>query len=350
MAKFAHKLRTMTGRQWMDLLVQNAIYLVILAIILTIIILDPRFLSLRVLENILTQSSVRLILALGVAGIIILQGTDLSLGRMVGLAAVISASLLQRQDYAGRFYPNLETVPVLLPMLAAIFGTVLFSAISGWVVAQFKIHPFLATLGMMTVLYGVIQIYFDMGAGGAQPIGGHDRFYTAISTGRLVEFSAGGTRVGIPYLVLIAATVSLVIWVIWNKTVFGKNMYAVGGNPDAAKVSGVNVMGTTIMVYVMAGILYGIGGYLEAARIGSANPSTGFGYELDAIAACVVGGISFSGGIGKVSGAIAGVLMFTIISYGMTFVGLEQYYQYIIKGVIIVVAVALDTKKYLRRV
>ena len=109
-------------------------------------------------------------------------------------------------------------------------------------------------------------------------------------------------------------------------------------------------MGTTIWVYVMAGALYGIGGYLEAARIGSANPSTGFGYELDAIAACVVGGISFSGGIGKVSGAVAGVLMFTIISYGMTFVGLDQYYQYIIKGVIIIAAVALDTRKYLIKV
>lgn len=344
------KIRKMTGRDWLDFLVQNAIYLVILGIIAAIIIMDPRFLSLKVLENVLTQSAVRLILALGVAGIIILQGTDLSLGRMVGFAAVISASLLQRPDYAGKFYPNLESMPLLLPMLISIIACVIFSAISGWIVAKFKIHPFLSTMGMMTILYGVIQIYFDLGSGGAQPIGGHARAYTAMSTGRLVEFTIAGTKVGVPYLVLIAAFISLVIWVIWNKTTFGKNMYAVGGNPEAAKVSGVNVMGTTIMVYVMAGVLYGIGGYLEAARIGSANPSTGFGYELDAIAACVVGGISFSGGIGKVSGAVAGVLMFTIISYGMTFVGLEQYYQYIIKGVIIIAAVALDTKKYLRKV
>lgn len=341
---------SMSKRDWIDFLVQNAIYLVILALIAAIIIADPRFLSLRVLENVLTQSSVRLILALGVAGIIILQGTDLSLGRMVGLAAVVSASMLQRADYAGRFYPNLANMPILVPMLFAILACVIFSGINGWVVAQFKIHPFLATMGMMTILYGVIQIYFDLGEGGAQPIGGHDRAYTSLSTGRLVEFSVGGSKVGIPYIVLIAAAVSLVIWVIWNKTTFGKNMFAVGGNPEAAKVSGVNVMGTTIMVYVMAGVLYGIGGYLEAARIGSANPSTGFGYELDAIAACVVGGISFSGGIGKVSGAIAGVLMFTIISYGMTFVGLDQYYQYIIKGVIIIAAVALDTRKYLKKV
>jgi len=349
--KFSFKnIGKMTGRDWIDFLVQNAIYLVILALIAIIIIVDPRFLSLRVLENVLTQSSVRLILALGVAGIIILQGTDLSLGRMVGLAAVISASMLQRPDYAGRFYPNLEGMPILIPMLFAILACALFSAISGWTVAKFKIHPFLATLGMMTILYGVIQIYFDLGEGGAQPIGGHDRIYTALATGRLVEFSVGGSRVGIPYLVLIAAAVSVIIWVVWNKTTFGKNMYAVGGNPEAAKVSGVNVMGTTIMVYILAGVLYGVGGYLEAARIGSANPSTGFGYELDAIAACVVGGISFSGGIGKVSGAVAGVLMFTIISYGMTFIGLDQYYQYIIKGLIIIAAVALDTKKYLQKV
>ena len=149
--------------------------------------------------------------------------------------------------------------------------------------------------------------------------------------------------------VIIAAIISVFIWVLWNKTTFGKNMYAVGGNPEAAKVSGVNVMTTFLLVYILAGAMYGIGGFLEAARIGSANNGTGTGYELDAIAACVVGGISFSGGIGKVSGAIAGVLMFTIISYGMTFIGMDQYFQYIIKGIIIVAAVSLDTKKYLKK-
>ncbi len=343
-------IKTWNRQDWGDFFIRNAIYLVILALIAAIIIMEPKFLSLRVLENVLTQSAVRLILALGVAGIIILQGTDLSLGRMVGLAAVVSASMLQRADYAGKFYPGLENMPLLLPMIAAMAACVLFSAISGWVTAKFHIHPFLSTMGMMTILYGVIQIYFDFGSGGAQPIGGHLRAYTKIATGRFFEFSAGGAKVGVPYIVIIAAVVSMIIWLIWNKTTFGKNMYAVGGNPEAAKVSGVNVMTTTIMVYIMAGVLYGIGGYLEAARIGSANPSTGFGYELDAIAACVVGGISFSGGIGKVSGAVAGVLMFTIISYGMTFVGLDQYYQYIIKGVIIIAAVALDTRKYLKKV
>ena len=329
-----------TKAEWQELLINNAIIIVIFAIILFIIINEPAFVSLAVFKNILTQSSVRLILAFGVAGIIILQGTDLSLGRSVGFAAVISASMLQRPEYAAQFYPELLNVPLIVPMLIAIAVCAFFSAVNGWVVAKFQIHPFLATMGMMITLYGILSIYFASGAPGPQPIGGHDVRYTDLVI---------GSTLGIPNLVIFAAVVSFVIWVLWNKTTFGKNMYAVGGNPEAAKVSGVNVTKTTILVYVLAGVLYGIGGYLEAARIGSANNGTGFGYELDAIAACVVGGISFSGGIGKVSGAIAGVLMFTIISYGMTFMGLDMNYQYILKGIIIVAAVALDTKKYLKK-
>lgn len=329
-----------TKSQWQEILTNNAIYIVIFAIIIFIIIREPAFLSIAVFKNILTQSSVRLILAFGVGGIIILQGTDLSLGRMVGFAAVVAGSLLQRPDYANRFYPDLVQLPMFVPLLVVMIICAFFSGINGWVVAKFKIHPFLATMGMMITLYGILSIYFASGAPGPQPIGGFDDRYTNLVI---------GSTVGIPNLVIFAAVISLIVWILWNKTTFGKNMYAVGGNPEAAKVSGVNVLVTTILVFVFGGALYGVGGFLEAARIGSANNGTGFGYELDAIAACVVGGISFSGGIGTVSGAIVGVLMFTIISYGMTFVGLDMYYQYIIKGIIIVAAVALDTKKYLKK-
>ncbi len=334
------KVRSMTRQQWKDFFVNNAIYIVIFAIIMFIIIQEPSFVSVNVFRNILTQSSVRLILAFGVAGIIILQGTDLSLGRIVGFAAVISASFLQRPDYASRFYPDLPLLPLFVPLILACLVSAFFSGINGWVVAKFKIHPFLATLGMMITAYGVLSIYFASGAPGPQPIGGFDPRYT--------NFVVGST-LGIPNLVIYAAIMSVIVWILWNKTTFGKNLFAVGGNPEAAEVSGVNVMRTFITTYLLAGVLYGIGGFLEAARIGSANNGTGFGYELDAIAACVVGGISFSGGIGKVSGAIAGVLLFTIISYGMTFIGLDQYYQYIVKGIIIVAAVAMDTQKYLRK-
>jgi len=334
------KLGSMTAQKWRDFLINNGIYIVIFFIIAIIVISEPGFISIAVFRNILTQSSVRLILAFGVGGIIILQGTDLSLGRLVGFAAVISASLLQRADYASRFYPDLPALPLFVPLIIAMLVMALFSGINGWVVARFKIHPFLATLGMMITVYGILSIYFASGAPGPQPIGGYDDRYTE---------AVVGETLGVPNLVIYAAIVSALVWVLWNKTTFGKNLYAVGGNPEAAEVSGVNVTHTIVWVYILAGFLYGIGGFLEAARIGSANNGTGFGYELDAIAACVVGGISFSGGIGKVSGAIAGVLMFTIISYGMTFMGLDQYYQYIIKGVIIVVAVALDNQKYLKK-
>lgn len=323
-----------------DILVQNGILIAIVLIIVAIIIKSPGFLSIPVFRNILTQSAVRLILAFGVGGIIILQGTDLSLGRMVGFAAVISGSMLQSATYASRFYTNLPALPIWVPLLVSCAVIALFSGLNGWVVARFKIHPFLATLGMMITLYGILSIYFASGAPGPQPIGGFDDRYT--------NFVIGST-IGIPNLVIYAGIISVIVWILWNKTTFGKNMYAVGGNPEAAKVSGVNVSKTLILVFVLAGVLYGIGGFLEAARIGSANNGTGYGYELDAIAACVVGGISFSGGIGKVSGAITGVLMFTIISYGMTFIGMDQYFQYIIKGVIIVAAVALDAQKYLKK-
>jgi len=325
-----------------NFMVNNAIYFVILAFIIYVIISAPNFLSPTVIKNILTQSSVRLILAFGVGGIIILQGTDLSLGRMVGFAAIISASLLQAVTYGSRFYTDLPELPLILPLIIAILVTSFFSAINGFVVSVFKIHPFLATLGTSVALYGILSMYFASGDPGPQPIGGFDPRYTEFVVGRfyLLGFE-------IPKLIVYALLVTIIIWIIWNKTSFGKNMFAVGGNPEAAKISGVNIVKTTILVYILAGVLYGLGGFLEAARIGSASNGTGVNYELDAIAACVVGGISFSGGIGRVSGAVTGVLMFTIISYGMNFLGLDVFYQYIIKGVIIVAAVALDARKYI---
>ena len=127
---------------------------------------------------------------------------------------------------------------------------------------------------------------------------------------------------------------------------FGKNLFAVGGNPEAARVSGVNVAKTILTVYILSGVMYAIGGFLEAARIGSATNNLGNMYEMDAIAACVVGGVSFSGGVGKISGVVAGVIIFTLINYGLTYIGVNPYWQYIIKGLIIITAVAIDVLKY----
>jgi methyl-galactoside transport system permease protein len=325
-------------------LVDNVIYVVLILLVVGIIIASPDFLSVTNLINILSQSSSRIIIALGVAGILILAGTDLSAGRMVGLAAVISASLLQAGDYAYKMYPNLPELPLIVPILIAMAATGLISALNGVIVAKFHVPPFIATLGMMIGVYGLTSIYFDRPPYGAQPIGGLSESFTT--------FAQRGIPIGqyeLPYLVIYALITSIIIWVIWNKTQLGKNMYAIGGNPEAAKVSGVNVAKNIIIIYMIAGLLYGFSGTLEAGRVGSATNNTGNMYELDAIAACVVGGVSLSGGIGTVPGIVTGVLIFQIINYGLAFLGVSPYIQFIVKGLIIVVAVAFDMRKHAKK-
>ncbi|WP_163183239.1 galactose/methyl galactoside ABC transporter permease MglC [Neobacillus sedimentimangrovi] len=325
-------------------LFDNVIYVFLVLLVIGIIIASPDFLSMTNFINILSQSSSRIIIALGIAGILILGGTDLSAGRQVGLAAVISASLLQAGDYAYKMYPNLPELPLFVPILIAMVITGLFGTLNGWIVSKFHVPPFIATLGMMIGVYGITSIYFDRPPYGAQPIGGLSEAFTT--------FAQRGIKIGqyeFPYLIFYAVIVSILIWIIWNKTQLGKNMYAIGGNPEAAKVSGVNVAKNMIIIYMIAGLLYGFAGTLEAGRVGSATNNTGNMYELDAIAAAVVGGVSLSGGIGTVAGVITGVLIFQIINYGLAFLGVSPYIQFIVKGAIIVVAVAFDMRKHAKK-
>ncbi|OIK16506.1 galactoside ABC transporter permease MglC [Bacillus sp. MUM 116] len=325
-------------------LVNNVIYVFLILLVVGIVIASPDFLSVTNLINILSQSSSRIIIALGMAGILITAGTDLSAGRLVGLAAVVSASLLQASDYAYKMYPHLHELPLFVPILLAMVITGLIGGLNGVIVSKFHVPPFIATLGMMIGVYGITSIYFDRPPYGAQPIGGLSQKFTT--------FAQRGIPIGqyeIPYLVLYAIIVTGIIWVVWNKTTLGKNMFAIGGNPEAAKVSGVNVARNIIIIYMIAGILYGFSGTLEAGRVGSATNNTGNMYELDAIAACVVGGVSLSGGIGTVPGVITGVLIFQIINYGLAFLGVSPYIQFIVKGAIIIVAVAFDMRKHAKK-
>lgn len=325
-------------------LFDNVIYVFLILLVIGIVIASPDFLSVTNFINILSQSSSRIIIALGMAGILITAGTDLSAGRMVGLAAVVSASLLQASDYAYKMYPHLHELPLIVPILIAMVATGLIGAFNGVIVSKLHVPPFIATLGMMIIVYGLNSMYFDRPPYGAQPIGGLSQSFTT--------FAQKGIPIGqyqIPYLVLYAIVAIILIWVIWNKTQLGKNMYAIGGNPEAAKVSGVNVAKNIIIIYMIAGLLYGFSGTLEAGRVGSATNNTGNMYELDAIAACVVGGVSLSGGIGTVPGVITGVLIFQIINYGLAFLGVSPYIQYIVKGAIIVVAVAFDMRKHAKK-
>jgi methyl-galactoside transport system permease protein len=197
----------------------------------------------------------------------------------------------------------------------------------------------------MIIVYGLNSMYFDRPPFGAQPIGGLSKAFKNFAQGGLFPESV----FSVPYLIIYALIVTVIVWILWNKTRFGKNMYAIGGNPEAAAVSGVNVSKYLILVYVLAGALYGFAGALEAGRVGSATNNTGNMYEMDAIAACVVGGVSISGGVGTVPGVITGVLIFQVINYGLSFLGVSPYLQYIVKGLIIVSAVAVDIRKYLKK-
>ncbi|CAM4520267.1 galactose/methyl galactoside ABC transporter permease MglC [Paenibacillus macerans] len=324
---------------------ENAIYIVLAVLLIGIAVYDPSFIGLNTLRDILIQSSTRVIIALGVAFILITGGTDLSAGRMVGLTAVVSASMLQEADYARRFFPNLPELPLFVPVLIAIAVGLVFGLINGIIVSKFKVPPFIATLGTMVAIYGINSLYFDTEPNQSQPIGGLRGDFTTIGSGSLF----GNGNSSIPYIVLIAIAVCFIVWVLFNKTRLGKNMYAIGGNEQAAKVSGINVARNLILIYSIAGALYGLAGVLEAARTGGATNNYGNMYELDAIAACVVGGVSTTGGIGTVPGIMAGVLIFTVINYGLTFVGVGPYWQQIIKGAIIVAAVAFDMRKYASR-
>lgn len=320
----------------------KAIYLVLLTLVCAIAVINPRFLATDTFINIIQQSSTRLIIAMGMSFVIIgTGGVDLSACRVVGMTAVISASMLQNADYSRLFFPNLPQLPVILPFLLAVSIALLFGLLNGFIVAKLNVPPFIATLATMVIVYGANSIYFNLPPNNSQPIGGLREDFTYLGTGKIYGF--------VPIIVIIALVVCISVWFLQNKTVFGKNVYAIGGNREAAKVSGINVPATVIIIFALAGALIGMAGVLEAARTGGATNNYGVGYELDAIAACVVGGVSSSGGVGTVGGVVSGVFIFQVINYGLTFIGVDPYWQQIIKGIIIASAVALDIRKYMNK-
>lgn len=328
-----------------ELLIENALYIFLFIAIIFISIKKPVFVSPGSIINILTLSAANMPIALGIAGAIVLTGTDLSAGRLVGLTACISASLLQKSDYANKMFPNLKAPHVALVIIIVVLVGAIFGLINGYCVSKFSLHPFIVTLATQLIVYGILLMYLNLGNNKGNNISGANDQYKAFVNGSL--FSIANTP--IPNFFLYAIVMTIIMWVIWNKTVFGKNMFAVGSNLEAARLSGVNVNRTTTMVFMLAGAMYGVTGFIEGARIGSNSAITGLNYELDAIAACVIGGVSFVGGIGKISGIIMGVLLLRIIFVGLTVMSVNQNLQYIIKGLIILIACAIDMRKYLVR-
>ena len=326
-----------------DLILNNAMYIIIAIAIIFITVKQPKFISLSSIVNIISLTAAKLPIALGIGGCIVLTGTDISAGRVVGLAACISASLLTT---VFKVFPNMTSampIPVVLLIVLGVGAAVGF--VNGFSVAKFKLHPFIVTLSTQLITYGIILMYLMNGVNNGQTLSGLTDSYRSLITGTL--FTIGG--VAIPRYVLYAVILTAVMWVIWNKTTFGKNMFAVGSNEEAANVSGVNVARTIILVFMLAGVMYGITGFFDGARIASANANTGLNYECDAIAACVIGGVSFVGGIVRISGVVVGVLLLQIIFAGLNFLSVDPNMLYIIKGLIILVACAIDMRKYLVR-
>lgn len=329
-------------RAIIDTLMNNAMFIIIALVIVYISIKQPTFLSLPSIINIINLTAAKLPIALGVGGCIILAGTDISAGRQVGLAACISAGL---QLTTNKLFPGLPVMPIPLVLLCVILVGAIVGFVNGFCMAKFKLHPFIVTLSTQLIVYGIILLFMQLGTNGGQTLSGMSEAYRNFIIKPLFKVQ----NTAVPRYVLYSAIITFIVWVIWNKTAFGKNMYAVGSNEEAANVSGVNVTKTITLVFVMAGILYAITGFMDAARIASVNATTGLNYESDAIAACVIGGISFVGGIGKVSGAIIGVLLLQIIFVGLNFLSVDANYLYIVKGLIILVACAIDMRKYLVR-
>lgn len=293
---------------------------------------------------ILEQTSPRIFLALGVAGLIVLAGTDLSVGRLVGLSAVVTGMLVTTNGTTSLTFfgvsPDFSGIPlglrVIFAFLLSIICCCVMTGIAGFFTAKFKMHPFVSTLATQLFTFGVIA-----GITGNSFTGTPDPTVKEIIAGRINGF---------PMMILYAIIGIIVMWFIWNKTTFGKNMFAVGGNPEAAAVSGISVFKVTLLVFILAGIYYGIGGSIHAIFSGSVRAQTGQGYETDAIAACVVGGVSFTGGVGKVSGVVIGAILFQAINVILQYVGItDANYQLAIKGVIILAAVSLDCAKYLKK-
>ncbi len=329
-------------------LLQNGLYIAIILIFIALCIITPvvkntQLLTYNNVLNILQQASPRMFLALGVAGLILLTGTDLSIGRMIGMGMTTATIIMHQGINTGGVFGHIfdfTGLPVGVRVIFALFMCVLlctiFTSIAGFFTAKFKMHPFISTMANMLVIFGLVT-YATKGVS----FGAIEPTIPSMIIPKINDF---------PTIILWALAAIIIVWFIWNKTKFGKNLYAVGGNPEAASASGISVFAVMLGAFALAGVLYGFGAWLECARmVGSGSAAYGQGWEMDAIAACVVGGVSFTGGIGKISGVVVGVCIFTALTYSLTILGIDTNLQFVFSGIIILVAVMLDCLKYVQK-
>ena len=318
-----------------DFMINNGVIVIMVVLVLYTGLTKDNFFTANNFLNLFANMSYRLVIALGIAGCVITGGCDLSAGRLIGFAACLSGTLLQRIDYSGKFFPGQEPLNPFLVLLIVMLVNACFGAVTGFFIAYLQVPPFIATLAMMEIVYGIGLIYT-----GATPLGGYVTSYTNFSTGKLL---------GVSWLIWIAILVALITWFIFNMTRHGKYMYAIGGNKQAAEVAGVPVNRNLVIIYSKAAAFYALAGFMIGAKAGGASINTGLGYEMEAIAACALGGVSVTGGRGKVSSALVGVAVLELLKVALQFLGVDQNAQYIAIGIVIFIAISLDIRKYVAR-
>ena len=301
----------------------------------------PNFFSFENLNVLLGNTTVRFLIALGVSGCLITKGTDLSAGRQAALAATLTGVMVQRIDYSGRLFTWMPEMNMWIVLIIVLFIGALLGLLSGSIIAYLKVPPFIATLGIQTIVYGFNLIYTN-----AQPIGGFTQEFKDFFNGKFLPI---GDFKGFSTYILFAVLFGLLFWFLDNKTTHGKYMYAIGGNETAAEVSGVNVKKKLMQIYMIAGMMYAFAGFLMTGKSGGASAGMGTSYELEAIAGCTIGGVSTTGGIGTVPGILVGVLVFELLKIVLQFLGVDPNYNYIVQGLVVITAVAMDIRKYVAK-
>ncbi len=312
------------------------IFLILLLLILVLSISSPAFLTRDNIVNIFTAEAGRGLLALGVAFCIISRGIDLSLGSVVAVSSVFSAALVQEMTYATLIIPELVFIPAWVAVLAGIIIGTAFGVLNGVLIAYTRIPPFIATLGSMVIARGVALLFTN-----AYPVPMLRKDFTRIGQGKMFGF--------LPNIVVVFFVFAVIAYILLNWTKFGKNVYAIGGNTEAARAAGIKVERNIVAIYTWSALCASVAGIMITSRAASGIASLGDGYELDAIAAATVGGVSHTGGIGTIPGVFVGILILGVINNGLLILGVSPYLQRIIKGIIIVVAVIIDMRKISRK-
>ncbi len=304
---------------------QSTIALLILCIALSL--LSDKFLTVDNGWNVLRQISVNICISVGMTLVVLTAGIDLSVGSILAFSGAVAAGLLK----SGISFPGNDLFigfTLLGTVLAGIATGSFLGFFNGWVITKFKVPPFVATLAMLTVARGFTMLW--------------TKGYPISSLGTNFAYIGTGWFLGIPILVWIAVVVIIAAMIISNKTALGRYIYAIGGNENAAKLSGINIDKVKIIVYTLAGALAAIGGIMVTSRLDSAQPNAGMSYELDAIAAVVIGGTSLSGGRGTIIGTVLGAIIIGVLNNGLVLLDVSPFWQQVVKGMVILLAVMID--------